>query len=301
MKNLINLENIKENEKLLVPSLFTKIQFNTLMNKLLQKQLTPNEKTYYYTYIKPKIKAAAILLNIQEFNVQGEEFIEKERLADATKILSEIQKKHRNQKIMISGSFLFNKKYKDIDVFIFSKYKKENYRKGKLHVIFLPLDSVNSLFFNSISKISISNFEFVKRTKFKVNIEDILQRYELLINMLNDEFYEKEIRDFILEIEYFSKETILNPRELYLLKNKLNRKNSEIISNILINSLILNLDVKIKKLLKQKIKDYKKLLKEYPKSSNLKEYINTYTKVLEFESRRSKNKNKENIKHTNIV
>lgn len=301
MENLINHNVLEKNKKILVPSIFTHIQYNILKNKLHKKKLNLNEKTYFYTYIKPKIKAAALLLNIQEFNVQGEEFIENERLNLAKKILNQLEKKHRKQKIMISGSFLFNKTYQDIDVFIFSKYKKEDYRKGKLHVTFLPLESINSLFFNSISKISVSNFEFIKKTKFEVNIEDILQKYELLINMINYEYPEKELRDFILEIEYFSKETILNPRDLHVLKNKLKRKNSEIISNMLINSVILNLDVKIKKVLKEKIGDYKKLLKEYPKSSNLKEYINTYTKVIEFESRRSKNKNTEDIKYTHTV
>src|SRR3989338_4681496 len=69
------------------------------------------------------------------------------------------KKIHKNKKIMISGSFLFSKKYNDIDLFIFTVYGKKDYIRGNVHVNFLPETALESLFFSSISQISVSNLD----------------------------------------------------------------------------------------------------------------------------------------------
>ena len=278
----MNLELIEKSEHLLVGRLFTQIQFSILKKKLQHTALNSNEKTYYYKFIKPKIKAMMTFLNINEMNVNGRELIKEGRLKEAIKIIHKLEHKHKHKKILVSGSFLFNETYNDIDVFIFSKYNKEDYKKGKIHVTFLPKSALDSLFFSSLYQISLSNFNNSPKNDFKVNLNDVLQSYELLINaMLNEEDYERTLRDFILKTEYISKGVILNPRQLHDIKEKFSDKKIAILSNTFINSLILSYTKrKLNTTLTTQITDYKNLLTEYKTAKNLPIYIDTYSKVI---------------------
>jgi len=282
MENYLNLELIEKSEHLLVGRLFTQIQFSILKKKLQHTALNSNEKTYYYKFIKPKIKAMMTFLNINEMNVNGRELIKEGRLKEAIKIIHKLEHKHKHKKILVSGSFLFNETYNDIDVFIFSKYNKEDYKKGKIHVTFLPKSALDSLFFSSLYQISLSNFNNSPKNDFKVNLNDVLQSYELLINaMLNEEDYERTLRDFILKTEYISKGVILNPRQLHDIKEKFSDKKIAILSNTFINSLILSYTKrKLNTTLTTQITDYKNLLTEYKTAKNLPIYIDTYSKVI---------------------
>ena len=280
MENFITLDMVNKNEDNLDGKIFTSLQLNILKKRLQKKELNVNERTYYYKYIKPKLEAMFSFFNISEININGREYMADNRITKSVKILNQIRKKHKNKKIMISGSFLFNKDYNDIDVFIFTKYDKEDYKKGKIHVNFLPENAFDSLFFSSLSKISISNFSYTKKNEFNMGLNNILQSYEFLINsILNKENYQKELRDFLLNIEYISKGIILNTRQLYSLRKKI--KSTKIVSNIFINAVILGYKKSILgNNLKKYIIDYKRLLKQY-KSKNLDEYIQTYEKVME--------------------
>jgi hypothetical protein len=284
MENLISLSLIKKNESQL-KRIFTNIQLDILKKKLQKKTLNSNEKTYYYKYIKPKVKAMLLFCNIAEINIQGKEFLLEERIPQATKVLRRVEQMHRKKKIMMSGSFLFSKEYQDIDVFVFVHYKKDDYKKGKLHVNFINESALDSLFFSSLTQVSISNFAYEAKKDFDVKLNDVLQSYELLINhILNKENYEKELRDFLLTIEYVSKGVILNPKQLYDLKNKrINKNISGILSGIFINDLPLSYDQsELSRVLKQRIKDYKKLSKEYKQAKNLELYIDTYRQAIGF-------------------
>lgn len=284
MENLINLEMIEENEKMLVGRIFTRLQLDILKKKIQKKALDINERTYYYKYIKPKIKAMLSFVGMDTANISGKEDIIKERIPQAVKILNKFSRKHKNQKIMLSGSFLFNEKYNDIDIFIFSRYKKEDYKKGKLHANFLPESALDSLFFSSLSQISISNFRYAAKTEFTIKLEDILHIYELLINFaLSKREYAPELREFFLEIEYLSKKVVLSPKQLYELRRTATHKNIiKLLSDTLVNSLLYGYSrKKIQHSLKQHICDYAKLLKEYKKARNLEVYIETYKEAIE--------------------
>jgi hypothetical protein len=282
MENYVNLKLIEKNKALLEGRIFTKLQLIILTKKLQKKELNSNEKTYYYKFIKPKIRAMMAFFDINEINIKGKEFIKEQRIEEAIKLIHKLEQKHKGKKIILSGSFLFNEKYEDIDIFIFSKYNKEEYRKGKIHVTFLPESVLESLFFSSLCKISISNFKYTPKTEFNVELSSILQTYELLINtILNGEEYEKTLRDFVLQTEHTSKHLILNPKQLYDIKEKLSRKTFNILSNMLINSLILSYDAKmLTTKLNVRLMDYKKLLTEYKTAGNLPVYIDTYSKVI---------------------
>lgn len=285
MENQINLDIVERSESLLKGRIFTELQLNILKKKLNHKSLNINERTYYYKFIKPKIRAMMSFFDIDEINIKGKEFIIENRISLALDIIRKLEKKHKNKKIILSGSFLFNKKYNDIDVFIFTKYDKEDYTKSGVHVTFLPESAIDSIFFSSVSQISISNFIYSNNTNFNLSLSDVLQTYELLINsILNKEDYEKLLRDFILQTEYLSKDIILNPKQLYNIKEKLLRKSINILSNTFINALTLSNNKSVKNKLQQQIIDYKKLSKEYKTSKNLRIYIDTYSKVIELAS-----------------
>lgn len=281
MENLLSLDTL-ETTDFVKKKLFTKIQLSTLKKKLLKKQLNSNEKTYYYKFIKPKIKAMMTFFNIHENNINGEEYILKERLKEATELIKKVEKRYKHKKILISGSFLFSKKYNDIDIFIFTKYKKNDYIKGKIHITFLQESALSSIFFNSLSQISVSNFAHTQKTEFNINIKDVLQTYELLINsILNKEEYGKLLRDFILQTEVISKEVVLNPKQLFDIKAKMKHKNVNVLSNILVNALNLTYNKNLlKKTLQTHIKDYRKLLQEYTAAKNLGIYIDTYLEAI---------------------
>ena len=258
------------------------MQMDILKKKLKKQSLNSNEKTYYYKYIKPKVRAMMSFFNINEINIIGKEYMINDRLKEATEILHKLEKKHKGKKIILSGSFLFNQKYNDIDAFVFSKYINEDYKKGKLHVSFLKESAIESLFFSSLSQISISNFVFSRKQDFNIELNRILHAYEMLINsILNKENCGKNLRDFILETEYVSKNVILNSKQLFHIKEKLLRKDPGFLSDIFINTLVLGFG---KSMLSEKLQvlicDYKKLLKEYKSAKNLPIYIETYSKVI---------------------
>src|SRR3989338_4798990 len=279
MENLITIEMIEKNQDILLGRIFTKLQLNILKKKLNNKSLDTNEKTYYYKYIKPKVAAMLSFSGISEINIHGREYILEERLPKAVKLLQQLSKKHKNKKIMASGSFLFSKEYHDIDFFVFTRYSKEDYRKGSLHVNFLPKSALDSIFFSSISQISISNFRYEAKTSFALTMQDVLQSYELLIDaVLRKQEFSKELRDFLLKAEFASKGVILSPKQLYGLKKKITYKNAvKLLSDTLINSLLYGYALKdIKSSLKEHIRDYTSLLKKYHNAKNLEVYITTY-------------------------
>jgi len=281
MENLITIDAVRKNESQLRRRIFTELQLTILKKKLQKKPLNINEKTYYYRYIKPKLRAMISFFNIDEVNIKGKDCMIEKRIPKALKILNQIRKKHKSKKIIISGSFLFNTHYNDIDIFIFTRYNKEDYKKGKIHVNFIPESSINSLFFSSLSQISISNFAYAPKKEFDINIDGILHTYELLINhILNKEEHQKELRDFLLQIEYLSKNVVLDPKQLYNLKKK--ASDIKLISNALINALIFSYDKKnLKTHLNQYIGDYYGLLRKYKQSKNLGVYIDTYKEAIE--------------------
>jgi len=285
MENLITLDMVRKSESQLKGRIFTELQLNILKKRLQKKQLNSNERTYYYKYIKSKIKAMLSFFNIDEINIRGKDCMLENRMHEAIEILNKIKKKHKNKKILISGSFLFSRAYNDIDVFVFTRYNKEDYKKGKIHVNFLSEESINSMFFSSVSQISISNFYYTPKREFNIKLDDVLHTYELLINhILNKEDYQKELRIFLLETEYLSKGVVLNPKNVYDSRKKalMHRNITGILSNTLINAVIFAYRRNtLSKSLKQHIEDYKKLKNKYINAKNLGVYIKTYKQAIE--------------------
>ncbi|MFH0798122.1 MAG: hypothetical protein V1906_01785 [Candidatus Woesearchaeota archaeon] len=283
MENYLNTRMVEQNEHLLLGKVFTELQLGVLKKRLHGQSLNSNERTYYYKFIKPRIKAMMALFGIDEINVKGRELMVDGRLDKALGILRKLELKHKNKRMMLSGSFLFLHKYNDIDVFIFSKYDKADYTKGKVHVNFLPESTLDSLFFASLCQISIANFSYNTKQKYDIKLSDVMQTYELLVNaLIEKQNMTKILRDFILQTEYVSKAVVLNPKQLHNINRRLENKKIDLLSNTFINSLSIGYDANdLLGRLRERIDDYTKLLGEYKIAKNLPIYIDTYSKVLD--------------------
>ncbi len=240
MEDLIIVDNLNRAKNYLVPYIFSENYFNILRKKLLDRKLSENERYYYSHFIKKKVQGMIELFGI-DIGVNGKEFIRKDRLKRAINLLKKYSKKFKKRKVLISGSFLYGEKYNDIDIFVISKYNKDDYREGKVHVNYLPDDICGSLFFKSISEISISNFQFGKNIKEKFFLSDILHLYELVILLiLQGDSFVSELRDLVLRMEYVFGSVILNSMQLKKIVDKIvrNRFSIEMINKYIISKVI---------------------------------------------------------------
>ena len=221
LENYLTLENLECAKPYLVPHIFSKNYFNILTAKLMNKKLTSNERYYYNHFIKKKLQGMVELFNL-EFEINGKEFIRKDRLEKAIKLLKKYSRKHKNKKLLITGSFLYNEEYNDIDIFVISKYDKEDYKEGKVHVNYLPEGVEKTLFFKSISSISIANFKSSQGIEEDFKVEDILHYYELaLLLIMQKDYYLPELRDLIIRLEYVSNNVALNSMQLKTITDKI--------------------------------------------------------------------------------
>lgn len=270
-------EILKRRQEFIQSKLLTKRQCEVIEKKSKNLPLSTTEKTYYYKFIRPKLKAIS---GAQEFVVTGKEQIIPERISEASEILGRLQHKHKNQKILISGSFLFAQKHNDIDVFVVSKYAKENYRFKKMQISFLKEKDLNMLFFSSLAQISVANFQPVLNYTPNITIDEFAKNYELLVNaFMQKEDLEPYLRSFLLQAAHLTTGAILNPKQLSLLREKyLKLKSMKFLRQSVIYAFCSGYDHKQRERLQEFIKDYKVLGKTY-KSKNIQEYIKIYEQV----------------------
>src|SRR3989338_9450190 len=152
-ENLITLKNLENAKDCLVPYVFTENYHRILKKKLEKRKLSQNEAYYYSHFIKKKIEGMAELFEISPI-VNGKQSIRKDRLQKAISLIKKYSRIHKDMKLLISGSFLLSEEYNDIDLFVISKYKKEDYTDGIIHINYLPAGIEKTLFFKSIHSIS---------------------------------------------------------------------------------------------------------------------------------------------------
>ncbi len=216
----ILLKTILKKEKLFVPLIFTQKQMNILRKYDTQIQLSNAEKKALYTSIKRKMDAChSICLEQKEvaWCIYGAEAILPERLQEAKAILMKYTQKY--EKVFISGSFLFSKKYHDLDIFIIRKrgYKEEV--EGIRHIIFLPERRLSDPIFQSAALISVSNFMIpfaIKKKKPKLS-EVMSMYHESVIEYMKKESKPEATRRLLFEYHLFCNNKLLNGKELKFL------------------------------------------------------------------------------------
>ncbi|HIH43212.1 TPA: hypothetical protein HA246_06220 [Candidatus Woesearchaeota archaeon] len=284
LENYLKLEKLEASKSNLVPSIFSENYYNILRTRIQGKKLDANERYYYSHFIRKKVEGMIELFELDE-SANGRGYIRKERIAKANRLLKKYSRKHKNMKILISGSFLYNERYNDIDIFIISKYDKEDYRKENVHVNYLPADVERTLFFQSVYAVSISNFKAKAVVEEDFDISDILHLYEVavLLIMQKDD-YLQELRDLILRLEYISNKVILNSMQLKIITDKIvgSKNPIKLISKYLIAKVINAYNVPaLKATLARFIKKNSLPGKKHEIYPNWKIYIETYKEAIE--------------------
>lgn len=284
--NLKHLHHIKEQ---IVPILFTAHQFTLIEKRFMNKKMTPSEKNEFSRTISRKMNAIYRLVEQDADHIftYGKEKIRPERLPKARRHLHHFSRKFRNKHIFIAGSFLYKEKYNDIDIFVISKYDKEDYQDGKFHINYLPEDIYYSLFFGSIAKLCISNRKMERlEIKDKINEDTFVSLYQELYNDIDNKFVgvKKILREFLLQAAYLSKSPLPASDELQKqIDAILDFKDpGHLIQKIFVQAMSLGIPPqKALPEMKEMIAAYKEIIKEYPQhKEHYLDLINGFQEVI---------------------
>ena len=137
----------------------------------------------------------------------GNKKIIKEREKQAEKLLEKLPYRY----CFITGSFLYEKNYNDIDVFAITRSKK----KTKLNLQILDFNDLHNLFYHSSSKYCIAK-NILPKKDLKVTIADYWDVVNEAITSIfnNKKEFKKRIRTLILYTEYLKNNKILDSKDL---------------------------------------------------------------------------------------
>lgn len=140
------------------------------------------------------------------------ERILKERIKAAEILLAQIPAKH----CFITGSFLYKEKYKDIDLFVITRTKKElKVGNQKAKITRIDFNDLYSLFYHSLSKSCLAK-NILPQRPLKVTLSDYWQVInEVVPTILNQKNkYHKDVRFLVLYTEYLKTGNILDTFQL---------------------------------------------------------------------------------------
>ncbi|MBI2669021.1 hypothetical protein HYX14_04205 [Candidatus Woesearchaeota archaeon] len=145
------------------------------------------------------------------YNPHSEKILS-ERLKEAEQLLVQIPAKY----CFITGSFLHKEKYKDIDIFVVTRSKKEiTLKNKKVKITTIDFNDLYSLFYHSVSKSCIAK-NLLPQRPLKVTLSDYWQVInEAIPTLLNEkDKFHKNVRFLILYTEYFKTGEILDTFQL---------------------------------------------------------------------------------------
>src|SRR3989344_3496002 len=133
--------------------------------------------------------------------IYNPQFILPQRLRQAKQIVEQIPAKY----CFITGSFLYKEKYKDIDIFVITRTKKEIISQNKMvKITTLDFNDLYSLFYHSVSKSCIAK-NILLTKQLRVTLSDYWQVInEAIPTLLNEkDKFHKNVRFLVLYTEYF--------------------------------------------------------------------------------------------------
>ena len=213
------LKFIINNKEKLIPLIFTIKQIQVIEKYLKQEKLSNADKKALYTSITKKVKLLELTIQEKEetYFIKGHQKIIQSRINKAKKILKE----YKAKKIFIAGSFLFSRKYNDVDIYIIrEKGYKEIYKENR-HLIYLTEKKLKEPIFQSASLISVSNFNNTKKYQYKHPfLHELMGLYhESVIELRQNNTKKEAVRDLIFTY-YTSKNKLIDALELkQLIKN----------------------------------------------------------------------------------
>ncbi|MBS3123335.1 hypothetical protein J4437_01735 [Candidatus Woesearchaeota archaeon] len=287
-KNTLNWNKLQEIKEEIVPALFTEHQFNLLEKKAKKEKLTASEKVEFSRSVSKRLKAINIIAGKENnWFVYGKEKMITERIDEAKTLIRQFSRQFKDKPILIGGSFLHSKKYNDIDIFVIEKYEKEDYKKDNYHINYLQASALESLFFNSLSKICISNFDLSGiKVEENITINQVISKYQEIrrdFSANNNSWAKIDLREFIVDCYYSSNKIILDSSQLKSILNNIlyNKKKNKLIQKIFIQAILMGFESKkIKAILTNIIKSYKYLIREYKNKAYYQELIGDFQEVL---------------------
>lgn len=177
-----------------------------------------NEKFQYITHFiyfahyskvfKYKYKISNIMIIYNPHSVK----IIEERINMAQALLGQVRPKY----CFITGSFMYKEKYRDIDMFVITRSKKEiRTDNKKTKVTIIDFNDLYSLFYHSVSKSCIAE-NILPVKPLKVTIADywhvVNEAVPTLLNQKNK--FHKNVRFLVLYTEYFKTEEVLDTFQL---------------------------------------------------------------------------------------
>ena len=278
-KNILKI--ILQKREQFVPLIFTEKQFDVLNRYSSGVKLSNADRKALYTSIHKKMEALVMIYREQkkgEYYVYGSPEILPSRLEEAKKLIDRYSVKYG--KVFVSGSFLFSKEYRDIDIFVIREKGYKEVVENNAHMIFLAEKRLSNPVFRSISLISVSNFMIPRKIiKKRPSLPELMSTYhESIIETMRNEKKPEAVRNLIFYHNLFCKDRLINPKEL--------KENSEKIRISEINLLIKDLCKALfsKSYLYVEIHEYIKTLRESINSikpnGHLIRFKNTYEELI---------------------
>ncbi len=277
--NILNM--VLRKKELFVPLIFTEKQFSVLSKYKQQLSLSNADKKALYTSVSKKIEALSSLSKEQkdhEYFVNGPNKIRSDRLSEAKKLIDGYSRKY--EKVFISGSFLFSKEFKDIDIFII---RERGYREAlydNKHIIFLTEKRLCNPVFQSAALVSIANFQIpVKIKKKKPALSELMSTYhEAVIEFLQKEKKPESIIRLIFDYNLFCKNHLIDGKELNETSKKINL--NELDSMIKELCITLFSETYLYIALHEYIKTLKESIRNVAPNTHLVRFKNTYEELI---------------------
>lgn len=288
----LDLKRFREIKGEIVPAVFTEHQFCLIEKKFSGKKMSASEKNEFSRTVSRKMNAISRIAGKEnEFFAYGGKKMIQKRVEKAKKYVKKFARQFKNKHVIIGGSFLHSRKFNDIDIFVVSKYNKDDFNDGKFHINYISEDDFGSLFFRSLSKICISNrkIDFYPLNE-KINLDTLIALYQEVFSDLGRKFrgIRKTLRDFLLQAFFIGNRSILDSQGLKIMSDSImkHKKPEEIIKNIFVNAVVLGVErKKAVKAMKKMVSSYKSVMKEYPQHK--KHYLNiteAFERVLSIET-----------------
>ena len=268
--------------------------------------MTDSEKNEFSRTISRKMKAINQIMRKQTGNVfvYGKEKIKQDILKLAISYLKKYSRKFKNKHVFITGSFLYKEKYNDIDIFVVSKYDKEDYKEEEFHINYVDESVYQSLFFASVRKLCISNRKIIAiDTKEKPDLDIFISLYQELFNDLEKKYkgVRTTLREYLVYAAFIANSPIPNSIEIRKQSDKIlkSKKPKELVKKIFVQSIIIGTTPKKSiKAMEEMISSYKDIMKEYKQHKKYYlDLIEAFNEVISIESWRIQRNSKRNPRH----
>ncbi|MBI2548609.1 hypothetical protein HYW21_04635 [Candidatus Woesearchaeota archaeon] len=135
-----------------------------------------------------------------------------ERIKRAQVLLDQMPMKY----CFITGSFIHKEKYRDIDLFVITRSKKEIKKNSKqVKIAIIDFNDLYSLFYHSVSKSCIAK-NILPMKPLKITMSDywhvVNEAVPTLLNQKNK--FHKDVRFLVLYTEYFKTKEVLDTFQL---------------------------------------------------------------------------------------